>query len=137
MVRNFPMQKADTHSMVAILKQLFSQHGLPEKLVKDNGSKFISETFQLFCSSCCITHVSSLPYHLQSNDQAEHFVDTFNHALLKAKGEGTTIEEILNAFLLSDQRTPNATVKNRMSSAEALMGRKLWTTVDALYSHKQ
>ena len=42
--------------LIAILKQLFSQHGLPET-VSDNGSLFTSETFSHFCSSCWITHL--------------------------------------------------------------------------------
>ena len=62
---------------------------------------------------------------------------TFKHALLKAKGEGTTIEEILNPFLLSCRTIPNPTVKNGMSPVEALIGRKLWTTLDALCPQKQ
>ena len=53
------------------------------------------------------------------------------------KGEVTTTEELLQAFLLLDQTTPNGTVKNGMSPAEALMEQKLCTTLDALRLHKQ
>ena len=80
------MQKADTCSTIALLKQQFSQHGLPKTLVPDNRSQFTSEKFHHFCSSCCILHVQSLPYHPQSNGQAERLVNTFKHDLLKAKG---------------------------------------------------
>ena len=66
-------------------------------------------------------HRTSPPYHPQSNGQAERFVDTFKYAVLKANGEGTTTEEVLNTFFLSYWATPNATVKNGMSPAEALM----------------
>ena len=132
----FPMQKADTH-LITILKQLFSQHGLPEKLVSDNGSEFTSEIFHhISMHAWCITHVWSPPYHRQCNGQTEHFGDPFKLALLKAKKERTT-EEILNTFLLSYRSTANGTVKNRMSLEEALMGRKLQTTLDPLCSQKQ
>ena len=109
MARNF--SNADTCSTIAVLKRLFRQHGLLETLVSDNGSQFKSETFQHFGSSCCIILVQSPLYHPQSTGQAEHFVDTFQHARLKAKGERTTTAEILNIFLLSYRTTPNATVK--------------------------
>ena len=53
------------------------------------------KSFRHSCRSSCITHVHAQPYNPQSNGQAERFVDTFKHALPKAKGEGTTIEEML------------------------------------------
>ena len=132
----FPMQQTDTQSTITVLRRLFSQHGLPETLVSDNGSKFMSESFQQFCKSWCITHVRSPPYHPQSNVQAERFVDTFKRALRKAREEGT-IDEILQTFLLSYRTTPNGAMKNGLSPAEALMGRKLRTTLDALRPQQQ
>ena len=59
----FPMEKIDTHSMIAILKCPLSQHDLLKTLVSDNVPQFISETFYYFCSSYCITHVQSPPNH--------------------------------------------------------------------------
>ena len=59
----FPVQNTDTRSTIAVLKRLFSQHGLPETFVSGNDSQFTSETFQHFSSSCCITHVRSPPNH--------------------------------------------------------------------------
>ena len=43
----FPMQNADTRSIIVIFKQLFSQHSLLESLVSDNGLQFISKTDHL------------------------------------------------------------------------------------------
>ena len=91
------MQNVDTRSTIAILKRLFSQHGLLEIFVSNNGSPFM---LHHFCSSCCITRVRSPSYHPQSNGQAERFVYTFKRALLKAKGKGTTTEDIINTFPL-------------------------------------
>ena len=96
----FPMKNTDTHSTITILKWLFSQHGLPETLVLDNGTSFTSELFRSICRSSCITHVHIPLDHPPSNGQAECFVDTFKCTLFKAKEEGTTTtttttEEIL------------------------------------------
>ena len=128
----FPMKNTDNHSTITILKRLFSQHDIPTLLVSDNGTQFTSESFHHFCWSSCITHVRT-----RSRGQGERFVDTFKRALLKAKEEGTTTEEILQAFFLSHRTTPNGAVKNGMPPAEALMGRKLRITRDALRPHKQ
>ena len=79
----FLMQQTDTQSMITVLRRLFSQHGLPEPLVSDNGSQFTSESFQQFCKSWCITPL----YHPQSNGQA---VLTRLNGPYKSKGEQQT-----------------------------------------------
>nr|VZH94510.1 unnamed protein product [Spirometra erinaceieuropaei] len=126
-----PLNPATASATIAFLRRIFSQHGLPEVLVSDNGSQFISSTFEDFCRQHDIQHLRFPPYHPQSNGQAEHFVDTFKRALLKARGEGTT-DEIVQAFLFSYRTTPNPASPGGVSPAEALMGRKLRTTFHAL-----
>ncbi|CAH8512294.1 unnamed protein product [Dicrocoelium dendriticum] len=116
---------------LACLQRIFSQHGLPEVLVSDNGTQFTSSVFEDFCRRHCIQHLRSPPYHPQSSAQAERFVDTFRRALLKSRGEGT-VDECLQAFLLSYRSTPNPATPGGQSPAEALMGRKLRTTNEAL-----
>lgn len=75
-------------------------------------------------------------YHPQSNGQAEHFVDTFNCALLKECGEMTT-EETLQAILLAYCSIQNESVKERKTPSEALMGQELRTTLDAIRPQKK
>nr|VZI32145.1 unnamed protein product [Spirometra erinaceieuropaei] len=126
-----PLNPATASATIAFLRRIFSQHGLPEVLVSDNGSQLTSSTFEEFCRQHNIQHLRSPPYHPQSNGRAERFVDTFKRALLKARGEGTT-NEIVQAFLFSYRTTPNPAYPGGVSPAEALMGRKLRTTLHAL-----
>ncbi|BHF81704.1 hypothetical protein SprV_0802483700 [Sparganum proliferum] len=126
-----PLNPATASATIAFLRRIFSQHGLPEVLVSENGSQFNSSSFDDFCRQHNIQHLRSPPYHPQSNGQAERFVDTFKRALLKARGEGTT-DEIVQAFLFSYRTTPNPASPGGVSPAEALMGRKLRTTFHAL-----
>ncbi|BHF64762.1 hypothetical protein SprV_0200776900 [Sparganum proliferum] len=126
-----PLNPATTSATIAFLRRIFSQHGLPEIPVSDNGSQFTSSTFEDFCHQHNIQHLRSPPYHPQSNGQAERFVDMFKRALLKARGEGTT-DEIVQAFLFSYRTTPNPASPGCVSPTEALMGRKLRTTFYAL-----
>ncbi|CAH8535475.1 unnamed protein product [Dicrocoelium dendriticum] len=122
----FCMERATSGATINILRRLFSQHGIPETLVTDNGSQFTSSQFAEYCAQHGITHLRSPPFHPQSNGQAERFVDTFKRSLLKMRGEGTT-QEILDTFLLVYRSTSNPQVPNQLSPAEALMGRKLRT----------
>ncbi|BHF66177.1 hypothetical protein SprV_0200919300 [Sparganum proliferum] len=126
-----PLNPPTSSATIAFLRRIFSQHGLPEVLVSDNGSQFTSSSFEDFCRQHNIQHLRSPPYHPQSNGQAERFVDTFKRALLKARGEGTT-DEIVQAFLFSYRTTPNPASPGGVSPAEALMGRKPRTTFHAL-----
>ncbi|BHF71221.1 hypothetical protein SprV_0401427600 [Sparganum proliferum] len=125
------LNPATASATIAFLRRIFSQHGLPEVLVSDNGCQFISSTFVEFCRQHNIQHLRCPSYHLQSNGQAERFVDTFKRTLLKAHGEGTT-DEIAQAFLFSYRATPNPAYPGGVSPAKALIGRKLPTTFHAL-----
>ncbi|BHF72217.1 hypothetical protein SprV_0401528100 [Sparganum proliferum] len=93
-----PLNPATASATIAFLRRIFSQHGLPEDLVSDNDSQFISSSFEDFCHQHNIEHLRSPPYHPQSNGQAERFVDTFKRAFLKARGEASpraSMERIL------------------------------------------
>ncbi|BHF63607.1 hypothetical protein SprV_0200660100 [Sparganum proliferum] len=125
------LNPATASATIAFLRRIFSQHGLPEVLVSDNGSQFTSSSFEDFCRQHNIQHLRLPPYHPQSNGQAERVVDTFKRALLKARKEGTT-DEIVQAFLFSYRTTPNPASPGGISPAEALMGRKLRTMFHAL-----
>nr|VZI34367.1 unnamed protein product [Spirometra erinaceieuropaei] len=84
-----PLNPATASATITFLRRIFSQHGLPEVLVSDNGSQFTSSTFEDCCRQHNIQHLRSPPYHPQSNAQAKRFVDTFKRALLKACGDNT------------------------------------------------
>ena len=43
------------------LKSIFAIHGIPWKIVADNGPSFVSEEFRLFTSQNGIIHISHLP----------------------------------------------------------------------------
>ena len=127
----FPIISPTTSNTILILDRLFSQHGVPDTIVSDNGTQFTSAIFSDYCKRHAIQHIFSPPYHPQSNGQAERFVDTLKRALLKAKGEGTT-EEILQRFLLVYRTTPNKQLPEHQTPAEVLMNRKLRTTLSAM-----
>uniref|UniRef100_A0AAG5DP56 RNA-directed DNA polymerase n=1 Tax=Anopheles atroparvus TaxID=41427 RepID=A0AAG5DP56_ANOAO len=71
------------HATIAILRGIFARHGSPITLVSDNGPQFVGEHFEDFCKRFGIAHITTAPYHPQSNGQAERFVDTFKRALRK------------------------------------------------------
>lgn len=104
------------------LSTLSSYLGVLETLVTDKGSQFPAQSFKHFCSINGITHLCSPLYHAQSNGQAERFADTFKRALLKGEGDGIT-RQVITKFLTAYRTTPNSTVSDEKSPAEAMIGR--------------
>ena len=70
------------------MRSTFATFGIPEILVTDNGSNFISSNFTssefaAFLKSNGIRHIKTAPYHPSSNGLAERAVHTFKSAIKK------------------------------------------------------
>ena len=81
------MQSIISAKMIEKLKIIFSAHGLPQKVVTDNGRSFTSQQFQQFMSENGILHIISAPYHPTSNGLAERAVRSFNQGLKRTPGD--------------------------------------------------
>lgn len=68
------------------LQALFATHGLPKTIVTDNGSSFVSSEFKQFCNKNGIVHITSSPYHPQTNGLAERGVQTFKQGVKRMEG---------------------------------------------------
>ncbi|XP_062700588.1 uncharacterized protein K02A2.6-like [Aedes albopictus] len=127
-----PTQRITSTATISILRSIFARLGMPETLVSDNGTQFTSSEFQQFCSDSGIDHVTTAPFHPQSNGQAERFVDTFKRALKKIQEGKVGVGEALDVFLLTYRTTPNRQVDEGKSPSEAMFGRRIRTSLDLL-----
>lgn len=75
-----PVKSTSSSSTIEILRDLFARFGIPEQIVSDNGTQFVSEEFQTFVKSNGIRHITSAPYHPATNGLAERTVQTFKQA---------------------------------------------------------
>ncbi|EFP01961.1 hypothetical protein CRE_22892 [Caenorhabditis remanei] len=126
-----PTTSITTSATLKLFQHVFSQFGIPDTLVTDNGSQFTSSAFNEFCKSQGINHIRSPPYHPQSNGQAERFVDTLKRALGKLKGEETD-DTALNIFLQNYRSTPCDASPNHVTPAENFIGRRIKTFLNQL-----
>ena len=55
-------------AVVRELKKIFSEHGIPERVISDNGLHYSSYTFKEFASSWDFQHETSLPGYLPSRN---------------------------------------------------------------------
>ncbi len=73
--------------VIDISRTLFAQFGIPEVVVTDNGSCFVSEDFETFLVTNGTKHITSAPYHPSTNGLAERAVQTVKKDLRRARKE--------------------------------------------------
>ena len=115
-------------AVIEELHVLFAQFGLPDTIVSDNGSCFVSAEFKAFLKKNGIKQITSAPYHPASNGLAERAVQIVKQGLKKVmKGSTRTrLAKILKAYRL----TPHSTTG--MSPSELLLGRRPKSRLDLL-----
>ena len=81
LVQHLPPSQSNANKVVSLLKEMFSEHGIPKVLHSDNGPQYASAQFANFCISWGISHETSSPHYPQSNGFAEACIKSVKHAL--------------------------------------------------------
>ena len=74
------MTSATSESIINKLQNIFAVHGLPQKLVTDNGLGLNSATFKAFVDQNGIKLIFSALYRPSTNGLAERAAQTFKYA---------------------------------------------------------
>ncbi|XP_057369629.1 uncharacterized protein K02A2.6-like [Daphnia carinata] len=119
-----------TAAVIAVLRNIFARHGLPDEIVSDNGTQFTSNDFEIFLQGLGVSHILTPPYHPSSNGEAERFVRELKIKLKILETTPSTIDENLSTFLSTYRTTPHTTTG--ISPAELLYGRRIVTQLDKL-----
>jgi hypothetical protein len=125
-----PMRKTTATKTTQALRTILSRNGLPEQIVSDNDSQFVSEEFQQFTKLNGITHIKSAPYHPATNELVERFVQRFKQSMRAMKGESSDLHKKLANFLLVYRNTPHSITNE--TPAKLLMGRQLRTRLNLI-----
>ena len=110
------------------MRSTFASHGLPEIVVSDNGSNFVSSEFKSFLQKNGIKHITAAPYQTSTNGLVERAVQTFKQGM-KKQGDGS-VDTKLARFLLSYRITPQSSTGE--SPAQLRWGRSLRSQIDLL-----
>ena len=130
----FQTKSITSAKTIEFIENCFERFGLVSTIVSDNGTQFTSAIFRQFCESHGITHLTTAPFHPQSNGQAERFVGTFKLSLNKIlNGEKVQVQKALSTFLHCYRSVPNLNCPDGKSPAEIMLGRKLRTRFDLLF----
>ena len=121
---NYPevalLEEISSKAVINKLKSIFSRHGIPSKLITDNGRQFISSEFKSFTDYYNINHSTSSPTLARSNGKAEKGVGIVKKLLKKAAEKG----EDQYLAMLNYRAAP---LDCGYSPAELLMNRRLRT----------
>ena len=115
--------KDDSYSSTVVerLAKLFSMHGIPEKLLSDNGPQFSSHHFAQFATEWNFKHITTSPTMHQANGMVERANQTVRRMIEKMRGDKVQMYAgLLN--LRNTSRTAEAG-----SPAQRLMGRRTAT----------
>ena len=124
---------SSTSSSVVIeeLRTVCAKFGLPETIVTDNGTGFVSAEFKEFLRKNGIKHTTSAPYHPATNGMAERAVQIVKKGLKKVKAG--TIKARLAKVLFAYRITPQTTTG--ISPSEMLLGKRPRSRLDLLKPH--
>ena len=109
LIQHLPSGQRNTAKVISLLKEMFSEQGIPEVLCSDNGPQNASVQFADFCTFWGITHETSSPHYPQSNGFAEASVKSVKHALQHTKDSSANLQLTLLALLATpiDAKLPS------------------------------
>ena len=119
------MKKTTASNTIEIMRTVFSEYGIPSRIVSDNGPQFTAEEYKTFLRENGIQQILSSPYHPRTNGLAERFVQTFKLAMKAAKNDSGTVQTKLSKFLIAYRNKPHSTANE--CPATLFLGRKLTT----------
>lgn len=81
------MSSTTSIGVITVQMSWFSRHGIPSTVISDDRPPFNSEDSKAFSSEWDFRHVTSSPYHPQSNGRAENAVKTCKSLMTKARAD--------------------------------------------------
>lgn len=94
-----PVKSTEVRHLIDPLFKILSQHGIPERVLTDQGPQFTSKLFGELCSKIGVEHVMTTPYRPQSNGCLERFHKTFKLCLAKSP-ESSENWDLLTPYVL-------------------------------------
>lgn len=128
----FMLDRGSTAEIIARLQRFFSLFGLPETIITDNGTPFVSAEFSSFLRSCGIAHVRSANYHPQTQGCIERFHRTLKSRIrrIRYQNDSVSFHSALQQVLLDIRSTPHA--MTGQTPAKLFLARELRTKLSSL-----
>ena len=120
-------------------QSIFSEYGLPDTLVSDNGPSYTAEMFTSLMKEYAVNHITSSPHYPQSNGLAEKFVLIVKNLFYKAKEEGVDINKYLmiycNTPLTCTSKSPMQMLQQRSARSQLPMSNAAKESLELLLNN--
>lgn len=126
----YPLRNTLAGTVIQQIKVAFSHHGIPEKLVSDNGPQYSCDEFAKFSKQYGFIHATSSPTYAQSNGIAEKTVQSVKHIFGKCKADRKDPYLGILEYL-------NTPLECNTSPAQALMSRRLRSIIPSTHEQLQ
>lgn len=120
-------------STIALLRDIFSQHGFLQIMVSDNATIFKSDEFKDYCVTHGIFQTFTAPGHPATNGLAERYVQILKAKLRRMEEEPGSMIHKIQKILLQFRATPLACGQ---SPAELYLNRSIRIRLDAIRPFK-
>ena len=77
------LRNVTTETVVKCLIDMTARVGIPEEVLTDNGSNFVSKIMREYCTTMGIEQIKTSPYHPQTDRMVERFNATLKRLLRK------------------------------------------------------
>ena len=116
------LKRIDTPTVAEALVDMFSRLGIPEEILSDLGTQFVSECMEEVNRLLSIRHLTTTPYHPMCNGLVERFNGTLKSMLKKLCAEQPRQwHRFINALLFAYREVPQEPIG--FSPFELLYGR--------------
>ena len=79
----YALRNVTTETVGKCLIDMTARVGIPEEILTDNGSNFVSKTMREYCTTMGIEQIKTSPYHPQTDGMVERFNATLKRLLRK------------------------------------------------------
>ena len=117
-----PLRNIDTETVAEALLEVYSRVGIPQEVLSDMGTQFVSELMQEVCRLISVKQLTTTPYHPMCNGLCERFNGTLKSMLRKMCSERPVDwDRYLPALLFAYREVPTESLG--FSPFELLYGR--------------
>lgn len=129
-----PLRNQEAETVAEALIEIFSRVGIPQEILSDMGSNFMSTLIRELCRLMKIHKLSTTPYHPQTNGLVERFNGTLKNMLRKyAQEEQKNWDKQLPFVLFAYREVPQETTG--FSPFEVLYGRHIRGPLSIVKEH--
>ena len=75
--------RCTSNAVIQLTKAIFSEHGIPDKVISDNGPHFASQEYEVFSKTWGFEHTTSSPHYPRSNGFVERSIQTVKNLMRK------------------------------------------------------